>query len=67
MKALRVPDGVLVGVTDFEDTLPAVKDPDEDAEGGRGLFLLSCLADELQTQPLLKGKCQRPRSRSRGR
>ncbi|MFG3153939.1 ATP-binding protein [Streptomyces sp. NPDC048219] len=49
-------DGILVGVTDFEDALPTVKDPDEDAEGGRGLFLLSCLADELQTQPLLHGK-----------
>jgi hypothetical protein len=33
-----------------------VKDPDGDAEGGRGLFLLSCLADELQSQPLLCGK-----------
>lgn len=31
-------------------------DPDGDAEGGRGLFLLSCLADELQSQPLLYGK-----------
>lgn len=52
----ETPDGVLVGVTDFEDALPDVKEPDEVAEGGRGLFLLSCLADELQTQPLLRGK-----------
>ena len=50
------PDGVLVGVTDFEDQLPDVKEPDDEAEGGRGLFLLSCLTDELQAQPLLRGK-----------
>jgi anti-sigma regulatory factor (Ser/Thr protein kinase) len=52
----ETPDGILVGVTDFEDALPAVRDLDDDAEGGRGLFLLSCLADELQAQPLLYGK-----------
>lgn len=52
----ETPDGILVGVTDLEDALPAVKDPDDDAEGGRGLFLLSCPADELQAQPLLCGK-----------
>ncbi len=52
----ETPDGVLVGVTDFEDALPTVKAPDADAEGGRGLFLLSCLADELQSRPLLCGK-----------
>lgn len=52
----ETPDGVLVGVTDFEDQLPNVKEPDDEAEGGRGLFLLSCLTDELHTQPLLCGK-----------
>ncbi|MFK0154295.1 ATP-binding protein [Streptomyces sp. NPDC090493] len=52
----ETPDGIVVGVTDSEDALPAVKDPGDDAEGGRGLFLLSCLADELQIQPLLHGK-----------
>ncbi|CAL9410967.1 hypothetical protein SUDANB174_05703 [Streptomyces sp. enrichment culture] len=52
----ETPDGVLVGVTDFENALPTVKDPVADAEGGRGLFLLSCLADELQSQPLPYGK-----------
>ncbi len=52
----EIPDGVLVGVTDFEDALPAVKEPADHAEGGRGLFLLSALVDELETQPLLRGK-----------
>ncbi|MEV1011760.1 ATP-binding protein [Streptomyces sp. NPDC049881] len=52
----EMPDGVLVGVTDFGDALPTVKEPAEDTEGGRGLFLLSALADEVQTQPLLRGK-----------
>ncbi|MFJ8982746.1 hypothetical protein [Streptomyces sp. NPDC102282] len=33
-----------------------MKEPGDEAEGGRGLFLLSCLTDELQTQPLLRGK-----------
>lgn len=52
----EIPDGVLVGVTDFEDALPAVKEPADHAEDGRGLFLLSALVDELETQPLLRGK-----------
>lgn len=52
----ETPGGILVGVTDFEDRLPDVKEPDDEAEGGRGLFLLSCLTDELQAQPLLRGK-----------
>lgn len=34
----ETPDGILVGVTDFENALPTVKDPGKDAEGGRGLF-----------------------------
>jgi len=50
----ETPDGALVDVTDFEDQLPDVKEPDGEPEGGRGLFLLSCLTDELQTQPLLR-------------
>ncbi|MCX4971114.1 ATP-binding protein [Streptomyces sp. NBC_00654] len=52
----ETPDGVLVGVTDFDDALPAVKQPTEDAECGRGLFLLAELTEELHTQPLLTGK-----------
>lgn len=52
----EMPDGVLVGVTDFDDALPAVKEPVDDAECGRGLFLLAALTEELQTQPLLTGK-----------
>ncbi|MFI9588573.1 ATP-binding protein [Streptomyces sp. NPDC052236] len=50
------PDGVMVGVTDFDDALPAVKEPADDAECGRGLFLLAELTEELHTQPLLTGK-----------
>ncbi|PYC69173.1 hypothetical protein C7C46_28140 [Streptomyces tateyamensis] len=48
--------GVLVSVTDFDDTLPEVKQPDEDAEGGRGLLLLSSLVDELSVVSLPLGK-----------
>jgi len=49
-------DGVVVGVTDFEDVLPVVKEPTEDATGGRGLFLLSQLADEFDIHQLDRGK-----------
>lgn len=49
-------DGVLVAVTDFVDTLPVVKEPTEDATSGRGLFLLSCLADEFHVHRLTRGK-----------
>ncbi len=52
----EMPDGVLVGVTDFNNALPAVKEPADEAECGRGLFLLAALTEELQTQPLLTGK-----------
>jgi anti-sigma regulatory factor (Ser/Thr protein kinase) len=48
--------GILVGVTDFDGTLPSVKEPTEDQEGGRGLFLLSVIADELAAEPLSHGK-----------
>ncbi|MDX2757326.1 ATP-binding protein [Streptomyces europaeiscabiei] len=50
------PDGVVVGVTDFEDTVPVVKEPTDDQVGGRGLFLLSQLADELEVHQLTHGK-----------
>jgi anti-sigma regulatory factor (Ser/Thr protein kinase) len=49
-------DGVLVGVTDFGDALPVVKEPTDDATGGRGLFLLAQLADEFDVHPLTRGK-----------
>ncbi|KUN02102.1 hypothetical protein AQI95_28915 [Streptomyces yokosukanensis] len=52
----ETPDGVLVEVTDFADALPALKEPADDAEGGRGLYLLSALVEELESQPLLRGK-----------
>jgi anti-sigma regulatory factor (Ser/Thr protein kinase) len=52
----ETPDGVLVSVTDFDDVLPVVREPSADCEGGRGLLLLSVLADELETQTLLRGK-----------
>ena len=51
-----MPDGVLVAVTDFDAGLPAIKEPGETEESGRGLFLLSTLADELSVQPLRLGK-----------
>ncbi|MFE0458135.1 ATP-binding protein [Kitasatospora sp. NPDC058965] len=49
-------DGVRVSVRDFDDALPAVKQPDEDAVGGRGLLLLSRLVDELTVVRLPLGK-----------
>lgn len=52
----ETPDGVLVGVTDFADAVPVVKEPTDDQVGGRGLFLLSQLADELEVHPLTRGK-----------
>lgn len=52
----ETPDGVVVAVTDFEDTLPEVRDAGQDEENGRGLFLLAAMAEELDVQPLLEGK-----------
>jgi anti-sigma regulatory factor (Ser/Thr protein kinase) len=52
----ETPDGVVVGVTDFDDAIPVVKEPTEDQIGGRGLFLLSQLADELEVHQLTRGK-----------
>jgi hypothetical protein len=52
----KAPHGALVGVTSFEGALPAVKGPDDGAEGGRGPYLLSAPVDELGSQPLLRGK-----------
>jgi anti-sigma regulatory factor (Ser/Thr protein kinase) len=49
-------DGIVVGVTDFDEGLPAVKEPSPQEEGGRGLFLLSVIADELATERLERGK-----------
>lgn len=49
-------DGVVVGVTDFDDALPVVQEPTGDAIGGRGLFLVSQLADELDIHHLTLGK-----------
>ncbi|MGW2541299.1 ATP-binding protein [Kitasatospora sp. NPDC001574] len=49
-------DGVVVSVTDFDGGLPAVKAPTEGEEGGRGLFLISQLADEFEIHQLTRGK-----------
>jgi anti-sigma regulatory factor (Ser/Thr protein kinase) len=48
--------GITVEVTDFDDTLPVMKEPTQDEESGRGLFLLSMLAEDLMFEPLLGGK-----------
>jgi hypothetical protein len=48
-------DGITVEATDFNDTLPVMKDPKQDEESGRGLFLLSMLAEDLMFEPLLGG------------
>lgn len=52
----ETPDGVVVGVTDFHDAVPMVKEPTEGELGGRGLFLLSQLAEELEVHQLTQGK-----------
>ncbi|GAA1215187.1 hypothetical protein GCM10009665_01270 [Kitasatospora nipponensis] len=49
-------DGVVVGATDFDDGLPVAKEPTDDEPGGRGLFLLSQLAEEFGVRPLARGK-----------
>ncbi|WP_130440569.1 hypothetical protein [Streptomyces sp. BK239] len=46
----EAPDGVVVGA------VPVVKEPMEDRTGGRGLFLLSQLAEELEVHQLTRGK-----------
>ncbi|MFD8967134.1 ATP-binding protein [Streptomyces sp. NPDC059568] len=52
----ETPDGVVVGVTDFDDAMPVVNEPTEGELGGRGLFLLSQLADELEIHQLAQGE-----------
>ena len=52
----ETPGGVLVAVTDFDDRMPTVSEVAEDMEGGRGLFLLSGLVDELVVEALSSGK-----------
>jgi anti-sigma regulatory factor (Ser/Thr protein kinase) len=52
----ETPNGVLVTVTDFDDRMPVIQEAADDMEGGRGLFLLSSLVDELVMEPLPLGK-----------
>ena len=52
----ETPYGVLVAVTDFDDRMPTVGEAADDMEGGRGLFLLSALVDELAMESLPLGK-----------
>ena len=50
-------EDLLVTVRDFDRTLPVLGDAnDDEAESGRGLFLLSLLADDLTVEPLASGK-----------
>jgi anti-sigma regulatory factor (Ser/Thr protein kinase) len=48
--------GVFVGVSDFDVTLPVIREPSDDEIGGRGPFLLAALVDELGTEPCGSGK-----------
>ena len=52
----ETPDGIVVEVTDAGRALPTVKEPADDEEGGRGLFLLSMIADDLGFERLSGGK-----------
>ena len=52
----ETPDGVRVGVTDFDGRPPLAREPRRDTTGGRGLLLLSCLVGELETELLPQGK-----------
>ncbi|MET4673549.1 hypothetical protein ABID94_006465 [Streptomyces sp. PvR018] len=45
----RRPDGVRVTVTDTNTDPPTSREPDEDAEGGRGLALISGIAEHFGT------------------
>ena len=47
---------LLVTVRDFDRTLPVLGSGDDEAENGRGLLLLSLLADDLTVEPLASGK-----------
>ncbi|MFB7942783.1 ATP-binding protein [Streptomyces sp. NPDC056049] len=53
-----------VTVHDASPQLPEPRGPDDSALGGRGLFLVDALADEVRTQPCPRGKdvtaCFRP-------
>ncbi|MFF3843093.1 ATP-binding protein [Streptomyces sp. NPDC001930] len=54
----RLSDAVLrVEVRDASVTLPTAVLPDEDSEGGRGLFLVGVLADRFGTESTDSGKC----------
>ncbi|GAA2837072.1 ATP-binding protein [Kitasatospora aburaviensis] len=52
----ETPDGILVAITDFDDTMPTIQKPADDTEGGRGLVLLSALVNELTTVSIPLGK-----------
>ena len=52
----EMPDGILVGVTDFDNRLPVVREPSHDEESGRGLCLLMSVMDQVAVEPLLYGK-----------
>ncbi|WP_442817715.1 ATP-binding protein [Streptomyces sp. NBC_01591] len=54
----QLSDAVLrVEVSDASRTLPKPALPDEDGEGGRGLFLVGVLADRFGTASTESGKC----------
>ncbi|MFF8262030.1 ATP-binding protein [Streptomyces virginiae] len=54
----QLSDAVLrVEVRDASPALPTLTLPDEDREGGRGLFLVGVLADRFGTAPTESGKC----------
>ncbi|MFF9339708.1 ATP-binding protein [Streptomyces sp. NPDC014773] len=46
-----------VEVSDASRTLPKPALPDDDSEGGRGLFLVGVLADRFGAAPTASGKC----------
>ncbi|WP_171052991.1 ATP-binding protein [Streptomyces marianii] len=54
----QLSDTVLrVEVSDASRTLPTPALPDEESEGGRGLFLVDVLSDRFGTAPTDSGKC----------
>jgi Histidine kinase-like ATPase domain len=50
-----LPDGVLAGVSDSSPAAPVVGQPDWEAEGGRGMWLLAAIADQWGVCPDLDG------------
>lgn len=55
LRIVMVDATLLVGVWDCDPALPAPEEPDENAEGGRGLVLVEALAKRWGSRPSRRG------------